>query len=267
MPAEVPIRGNSTRRFVAAIGSRFGIVGRVSATVSTGPFLKEATFYILPNLSCSARLGVDSTDKYGVVLKYSRNRFTFLEPANVKISFVWSSGSREATYGKQRSFQGAAQLWRTFLLLCKNCQWRKTCRRDGIEGSAAFAVGSTFHQKRCMVSSRIIEVKNLADRVIELRPDYRVANCAPVDEKLIQPQHLVVKRLMQSLVGPAKVAGPPKFVKCVQVGELTPLAPDLGKAERLLGEEAAAAIRKLCLEYCDFFSNRSKGVTTLLKAA
>ena len=48
----------------------------------------------------------------------------------------------------------------------------------------------------------------------------------------------------------------------------TPLIPDLSQAEQVLGAEAAAALRKLCLEYSDTYSDGRKGVaaTTLLEA-
>ena len=103
MPAGVLIRDVGTCRFVAANDSRLSTVGKVSAKVRIGPFSKEATFYILPTLSCSMLLGMDFIDKHGLVLNYRQHCLDFPEAAHVKIPFVGSPGclSGKACYVRQ----------------------------------------------------------------------------------------------------------------------------------------------------------------------
>ena len=111
-------------------------------------------------------------------------------------------------------------------------------------------VQPTFHRGGTAaptgVTNGILNVRNLTDKVDQLKPDYPPATCSPIDKKLIRPLALVLTRFMQLPEGPVEVEGPPKFVNSVQVEQVPPLAPDLGEAERLFCGEAAAALRKLC---------------------
>ena len=101
-----------------------------------------------------------------------------------------------------------------------------------------------------------------------MSPDYPLALCSPIDERSLQPLDKVLKRFLQRLEDDDAVGDPEQTANNVQVEHEIPLIPDLRQAEQVLGAEAAAVLRKLCLEYSDIFSDGSKGVaaTTLFEA-
>ena len=78
----------------------------------------------------------------------------------------------------------------------------------------------------------------------------------------------VLRRFSQRLEDDDAFGDPEQTANNVQVEHEIPLIPDLSQAQQVLGAEAAEALRKLCLEYSDIFSDGSEGVaaTTLFEA-